>query len=108
MSTETLFDPDGMATMGGRGKDPALMAQIAEQRNAPAQHVLHVASTQTWSDPTPGLSAREAFDIRVKRLREFGKPYEADRDALTITYAREADGITTTVDLRFTDAEEPA
>jgi uncharacterized protein YndB with AHSA1/START domain len=106
--TPALFDPAGMATMGGRGKDPALMAQIAELRNAPPRHLLHVASTQTWSTPTPDLTAREAFEIRVKRLREAGHPHEADRDALTITYAREADGITTTVHLRYTEPEEAA
>lgn len=103
MSNETAFDPDGMATMGGRGKDPALMAQIAALRDAPARHMLHVASTQTWSTPTPGMTAQEAFDVRVKRLRDAGHPHEADRDALTITYAREADGITTTVRLSYAE-----
>ncbi len=106
MSAETTFDPEGMATMGGRGKDPVLMAQIAALRNTPARHVVHVASTQTWSTPTSGLSAREAFEYRVKRLRDAGHSYEADRDALTITYAREADGITTTVHLSYAEVSQ--
>jgi hypothetical protein len=104
-ANETLFGPEGMATMGGRGKDPALMAQIAEQRTAPPKHVIHVSSVQTWNTPTPYMSAIEAFDQRVKRLREAGKPYEADRDALTISYAYETDETTTTVHLSYTDVE---
>lgn len=97
---------DGMATMGGRGKDPALMAQIAEMRDAPAKHVLHVSSIQTWNTPTPYMTAVEAFDQRVKRLREAGKPYEADRDALTISYAYQTDETTTTVHLSYEPAPD--
>lgn len=102
--TEARFEvTEGMATMGGRGKDPALMAHIAEWRNAPAQHVLHVTSTQAWSSPLPYMTAREAFDLRVKRLREAGKQYEADPNALVITYTYEADGTTTSVRLSYTE-----
>jgi hypothetical protein len=99
----STFDREGMATMGGRGKDPDLLARIAQQRNAPARHVVHITSTQTWTTPTPGMTAREAFEARVKRLRDAGRPHQADSASLTITYERTVDEITTTVHLSYTE-----
>lgn len=101
MSTDTNI---GIATMGGRGIDPDLLDQLQEMRTAPASHIVHGARTVTWSSPTPGLSAVEAFEARVKRLREAGTPHEADRATLTIDYTTEADGMTTTVHLGYTEA----
>lgn len=98
MSTPTI----GTASVGGRGVDPDLLDQISDLRTAPTAHVMEKTDVVEYEpSPTPGLTPREAYDIRVKRLREAGVEHTADPKTLTVTYVTRAGAWTTTTTLRY-------
>ena len=97
----TTTDPTATpgASMGGRGTDPALTARIAAARDAEPLHWLERTVTETV--PSPHCTAREAYDIRVRRLRDSRTPYAANPQDLTVTYTVETEAGHVTTTLRW-------
>ena len=100
-------DHDGAATMGGRGKGPEFMARIRDRPlSKRVAHLVHHTEVIHHTTTAPQGTAREAYESRVKRLREAKTPHTADPKTLTVTYEGAGSEYSTTTTLRYTDPED--